>query len=86
MPMKEIQNKTNGNNEQDINNDCDGTTGRCRSVGGIGGGCNRNNRGGDDFTSYGNVVPSRTTTTLLQYHTLTTDLPPIYQPQHRASI
>lgn len=35
----------------------------------------------------GGMIPSRTTTTLLQYQPqLPVDLPPLYQPQHRASI
>lgn len=35
----------------------------------------------------GGMIPSRTTTTLLQYQPhLSVDLPPLYQPQHRASI
>lgn len=43
----------------------------------------------NEFTSFdhenGHLLQSRTATTLLQ-HALPLDLPPLYQPQHRASI
>lgn len=38
-----------------------------------------------DF-DFGNVIQSRTQTTLLQHNLGPPDLPPLYQPQHRASI
>lgn len=46
----------------------------------------------DDNTAYmydvdfGGVIQSRTQTTLLQHNLGPPDLPPLYQPQHRASI
>lgn len=35
---------------------------------------------------FGGVIQSRTQTTLLQHSLGPSDLPPLYQPQHRASI
>lgn len=35
---------------------------------------------------FGSVIQSRTQTTLLQHNLGPPDLPPLYQPQHRASI
>lgn len=35
---------------------------------------------------FGGVIQSRTQTTLLQHNLGPPDLPPLYQPQHRASI
>ena len=58
-----------------------------RSISGDGMGMNI---GGDsDFLfdiDFGGVMESRTQTTLLQHNLGPPDLPPMYQPQHRASI